>query len=85
VCFGGSRGFSGKGSFGDEKGHTGFIGAGAVEEYIFGRAECFASEGGFGDKGADEGGVVPPDVFGEGGAVVGEAEYVLCQWFSRCI
>ena len=33
----------------------------------------FASEGDFGNNDADEGGVVWPDVFGEGGSVVKKA------------
>lgn len=38
--------------------------------------ERFASDGSFGNKGADEGGVIWPDVFGEGGSVVGKVEHV---------
>ena len=66
---------------GDERGGAGFVDA----EYIFARVERFTGDGSFGNKGADEGGVVWPDVFGEGGSVVGEAEYVPYEWFSRCI
>ena len=45
----------------------------------------FAGEVGFGSKDADEGGVVWPDVFGEGGSVVKKALCVTCEWFSRCV
>ena len=45
----------------------------------------FVDEGDLGSKSADEGGVVWPDVFGEGGSVVKKALCVPCEWFSRCV
>lgn len=45
----------------------------------------FVGEGNFDSNGADKGGVVWPDAFGEGGSVVGEAACVPCEWFSRCV